>query len=712
MTSSGDWQRVAKLRPSLRAHILIRPQVYRGERWYLLHDRGTGRSLRLNRSAYAFIARLDGEVSVEEARQDLRTAIGDETPTQDEAIKLLVQLFSIDALRSGLPVDAKAFFQRYQGERRLAWRRAALSLLSLRLPLLDPDRLLQALLPLARPLFGWFGALLWLLVVGLAALLAVANFTELRAALTPDILAPQNLVSLTLLFIAVKAVHELAHGLAVKVWGGEVHEAGIAFLVLVPVPYVDASDAWMFRSKYKRALVGAIGVISELFLAAIALFVWLAVEPGAVRDGAFAVIMIASVSTLLFNGNPLLRFDAYYVLQDLIEIPNLYSRSARYYLYLVQRYLFGLRELDSPRTAPGERPWFLFYGLASFVYRMAVMVAIVLFLAAEYFIVGVALAAWALLAQIVLPLFRGLKFLLVGPALAGARPQALATSGLLLVTATALLFFLPVSLTTRVDGVVWVPEQAEVVAATGGFVKEILASPGSLVSSGTELLRLNNPELETRRQVLHARRRGLQARAAAELLQDRVRSQLTRQDLANVDAELAQLDVRQEGLTLRASSSGTVVYPQAETLAGSYLEKGQLAAYVVNPEKLIVRGVVPQDDIGLVRNRVESVQVRLAERVGEVVEASVLRETPAASAILPSAALGAAAGGELAVSGDDDAGKTVEEKIFQVDLALPSGVSVAGLGERAWVRFDHGREPLAKRWLRDGRRMLLSRLSL
>ena len=96
MTSSGDWQRVAKLRPSLRAHILIRPQVYRGERWYLLHDRGTGRSLRLNRSAYAFIARLDGEVSVEEARQDLRTAIGDETPTQDEAIKGMLHEIGID----------------------------------------------------------------------------------------------------------------------------------------------------------------------------------------------------------------------------------------------------------------------------------------------------------------------------------------------------------------------------------------------------------------------------------------------------------------------------------------------------------------------------------------------------------------------------------------------------------------------------------------
>lgn len=306
-----NWSLIAGLAPKLRRHVRIYPQVYRGERWYVLRDESNGRHLRFNTPAYEFIGRMDGDITVQEIWDQMVAVQGKEMLTQDEVAEVLTQLFTIDAMRSGLPLDAKEFFRRFQHDQRLRRLRAIMNPLAVRIRLLDPDQALNGLMPWVRPLFSSTGAALWLLVMGFAGLLGLINFQALSDAVSQDILSPANILLMLLIFIAIKLVHEFAHAFAVKMWGGEVHEMGITLLVLVPVPYVDASAAWGFRDKYKRVLVGAIGILVELFLAALALFLWLAVEPGLVKDAALNAILIGSVSTLLFNANPLLRFDGY-----------------------------------------------------------------------------------------------------------------------------------------------------------------------------------------------------------------------------------------------------------------------------------------------------------------------------------------------------------------------------------------------------------------
>jgi putative peptide zinc metalloprotease protein len=160
-------------------------------------------------------------------------------------------------------------------------------------------------------------------------------------------------------------------------WGGEVHEIGLMLLVFSPVPYVDASSAWGFRDKRKRMVVGGVGIAVELFLGALALFVWLMVEPGMVRAVAYNVMLISGVSTLLFNGNPLLRFDGYYVLADAIEVPNLGARSNTYLGYLFQRYVLGIRTAESSAHSNGERAWMVVYGITSFFYRIFISFVII-----------------------------------------------------------------------------------------------------------------------------------------------------------------------------------------------------------------------------------------------------------------------------------------------------------------------------------------------
>ena len=611
---------------------------------------------------------------------------------------------------SWLSQPHRGFLKRYQSQHNLRQR---LNPLSIRIPLFDPDDLLNRLIVYVRPLFSRTGFILWSLVVGFACLLALVNFSSLIASVDRSMLATGNLVSLLILYPLVKLVHEFAHALAVKTWGGEVHEMGITLLILVPIPHVDATAAWAFRDKYKRTLVGAAGIMAELFLAAIALMVWLAVEPGLVRDAAFNVVFIGSFSTLVFNANPLLRFDGYYVLQDLIEIPNLSTRSNKYYLYLIQRYLFGL-EARSPQTADGEHIWFAVYGLAAVLYRLFIMVAITLFLAEEYLVVGVALGTWAVLTQLILPLFRGVKYLATGMPLAEKRARAGAITLITLGSIVTILLIVPVSLTTHAEGVVWVPDQAEVFSETDGFVKQLLVASGDQVEAGEVLVLLENAELDKSISVLIARRRELTLLRDSEWLVQRVQSQITIAELVSVDAELDMLQERAASLVIRSHVAGTVVLPGERALNGVYLQQGQLLGYVSKKDRLIVRSVVSQADIGLLRNNVSQVQVRLAENPTQTVIGRILRETPAASSTLPSAALTTAGGGNIAVSRSSKTAneRVADEKLFQVDIELPEGLFVTGLGERAYIRFDHGSEPLAMQWYRSSRQLLLSRLSL
>lgn len=708
LSLNPNWSRIAKLRPQLRQHVHLYAQDYRGERWYVLSDQSSRRQLRFNSAAYAFIGRLDGDLDVESVWNKAVAAQGEHALSQDEVIQILTQLFAVDALKSGLPAEATRFFERFQHEQHLRRKNILRNPLAIRIPLFNPDRLLNTLLPWIRPLFTRFAAFSWFGVVGFAGLLALLNFSALSVA-GRGVLEPDNLLSLVVMFIAIKTVHEFAHAFAVKTWGGDVTEMGLTLLVLAPVPYVDASAAWLFRDKRKRMLVGAAGMVAELFVAALALFVWLLVEPGFIKEAAFNLLLIGGVSTVLFNSNPLIRFDGYYILQDWVEIPNLYTRANRYYLYLLQRYLFGLSDQHSPVTAAGEQFWFVVYGLLSFFYRLFILFSIILLLAQKYLVIGVALGIWALVMQIVLPLAKAGHFLLRSPKLESQRARALCVTASVLVVVSVILLFVPAPLTTRAEGVVWVSDQAQIYADANGFVDEVMVVSGAPVKEGTVIVHMRDPVLNSTIAKLDARQRELQLQIVGLARQKRVQSNMIKDELRSVEAELASLRQQEAALLVRSKVEGRLILPDEWKLKGRYLKQGQLMAYVISPESMIIRAVVPQSNIGLVRQQVKTVEVRLAEHLGSPMRVSIVRSTPGGSTSLPSRALGAAGGGAIAVASDEE-GRTAVEKVFAIDLGLPAGSVLSGVGERAYVRFDHGAEPLSRQWFRLGRQLVLSRL--
>ena len=748
------WYRVAGLRPRLKPHLQLHRHHYRGQVWFVLHDPGSGRSHRFTPGARLVLNGMDGHRRMDALWAAAQRQLGEGAPTQDELINLLGQLHDADLMQCDVTPDAAELFQRSQRQSRAKARQAFGNPMALKLPLFDPHRLLDALVVLLRPLWNRWGALLWLCLVGSAGLLALGHRAELSANVADRVLAAHNLVLLGLLFPLIKLLHELGHGVAARMRGGEVHEIGVMLLVFMPVPYVDASSASTFRSRWDRAVVGAAGMGVELALAALAMFVWLAVEPGLVRSLAFNTMLLAGLSTLVFNGNPLLRYDGYYMLADLLEMPNLAGRANRYIGHLVERFAFGLHDTDPQANGTGERVWLAAYAIASYSYRMAVAVAIVLFIAGQFFVVGVVLALWAAGTMILLPAWRTLALLVRAPRLAPVRGRAYGVSAALAVVLVLALFVLPAPLRTRAEGVVWLPEQALVRAGGAGFVSQLLVAPGSLVAAGTPVAALSDPWLDAQLRVAQARQAELQARFDALFVADRAQAEQLRGPLARAAGEVLALKDRLQRLVLTSPSAGRFLVPQAPDLPGRLLRQGDLLGHVIQPSTgdtgvgavnavgaaaatgagagagpgfttegrsnaaaapsssgAVVRVVVQQADIDLVRQDTRAVWLKPAWAPERSDPARVLREVPAGAAELPSRALTTAGGGQLAADPRDQHGLRTLERSFQFDINLPLDLAAA-YGARVHVRFDHGQLPLALQWGRSLRQLLLSRLAV
>ena len=707
---ASSWYRVADLKPRLRSHARLHRHRYRGQVWYLLQDPVSSRVHRFTPAARLFIAAMDGERTVQTLWEITNKHLGEQAPTQDEIIHLLGQLHAADLLQSDVTPDAAEVFDRGERQEKSLQRRSYMNPMAVRIHLWDPDVFLNRVQPLIRLLWSRWGGMLWLAVVLPALLLIPPHWPELSGNFADRVLAVDNLLLLWLVFPLIKALHEFGHAAATKRGGGEVHDIGIVMLVLIPVPYVEASASSVFKSKYERAVVGAAGMAVEVFIAAVAFYFWLLVEPGMARALLFNVMLIAGVSTLLFNGNPLLRYDAYYMLADVLEIPNLANRSLRYWGYLVERYAFGVADAEDPEASTSEKAWFLFYGLASSIYRVLVTITIALFIATQFFVIGIVLAIWAVGAMAVFPLVKTLQHLGTSPRLRQHRRRAVAVTAVTGLVLALLLFVVPAPYRTSAEGVIWLPEQALVRSGNEGFVDALLVSPGTPVAKGELLVRSYEPGLGAQIRHGEARVAELKATYDAQFVADRARAGIAREQLESERSTLALLRTRAEGLLARAGSDGIFVSPKAADMPGRYYRKGELLGYVIDKAPPVGRVVVPQEAVHQVRLATDRVSVRFAHRPDVVAGGRIVRQVPAGDEYLPSRALSTEGGGRITTDPRDQKGAKTMERMFQLDIELTEEdiARKAFFGERVYVRFDHETEPIGLQWYRAVRLLFLS----
>ena len=705
---SPSWYRVADLTPRLRQHIQLHRHEYRGRVWYIMQDQLAGRSQRFSPEAYQFIGLMNGVNTVQQLWDVINEQEGDAAPTQEEIIQLLGQLHSSDALICDVPPDSRELFRRFQRHEKMKWKSRFWSPLAVKFPLWDPEDFLERTLPFVKPLLSKVGFFIWLLIILIAAVYAVVNWNALTENVIDRAFTPNNLLILWFIYPVVKAIHELAHGYAVKYYGGEVHEIGIMLLVLVPVPYIDASSSWGFRDKRQRMLVSAAGIMAELLMGSIALFIWLNVQPGIVHLVAYNVILICGISTILFNGNPLLRFDGYYVLSDGIESPNLGARSTTYLGYLIQRYILKSKEASSPADTKNERWWLIIYGVSAFIYRLFIMFAIIMYIATKFFIVGILLSFWAVFTQIIIPFGKNILFLFTSPKLRKNRNHAIGIASFILISILVLVFLFPVPLWTKTEGVIWPSEQSKIRMGMDGVITKILVPEGTWVKNGQAIITSNDPFLIARVNILEARKNEIEIQLHAVETIDRVQKKIVQEELKAVNADLTHAQKQVKDLTIRSARNGYLFVPRASDLQDRFVRKGQLVAYVIDPsDSYTIKAVISQNDIDLVRKKTDSVDIVIADWEVDSIQSNIVKKVPGGSYQLPTSALGTYGGGSFPVNPRDNTGRTSIERVFEYELQLPSNYRSTYLGRRVHVRFDHGFEPIGLQVYRAIRQLFL-----
>lgn len=702
-TFSESWYRVAKQHLSLRVGVVTRRQNYRGERWVVLENPYSNQYFRLRPEAYEFVVRLRPDRTVEEVWQECIELHPDTAPGQEAVIQLLSQLYFSNLLQYGNATDASQLFERFKKRRQREVGSQFLNIMFMRFPLLDPDRFLVRTLPVVGKFISKFGAVLWLIVVGLG-IKAVADHAETLWGETQGVLSPANLPLLYLALIFVKTLHEFGHAYFCRKWGGEVHVMGIMLMIFTPVPYVDATSSWGFRSKWKRVMVGAAGMIVEIFVAAIAAMVWANTAPGPVHSIAHNIMFVASVSTLIFNINPLLRFDGYYMLSDLLEVPNLHQRSTQQMKHLFEHYLFGVQRSQSPARTKGGAWGYSLFGFSSAIYRVIVFSGILLAIADRFLIIGILMAVICLISWVTVPIIKLFRYLASSPRLDRVRPRAIAVSSAIALLLLVVLQLIPFPNHFRAPGIVRAKERTELASESGGFVEAILVKPGTPIKKGQELLRLRNDEL--REELAHtiARSDELEARILKATKAESADLKPLHQSRIAVDDRLAKLRKDVDKLTIRAAHDGIWVAPGIHDYVGKWITRGASLGLLINPSSFeFVATVLQEDADAIFTNPRPSAEIRLAGQAGEVFEIpqGTWRDIPGEQIILPSLALGWRGGGDVAVDLGDEQGNKAAEPYFKVIASLPPSSDIMLFdGSSGKIRFDLESEPLLSGWLR------------
>jgi putative peptide zinc metalloprotease protein len=567
------------------------------------------------------------------------------------------------------------------------------------------------------------------------------------------VLNPENLPWLYVSMVLIKVVHEFGHAFACKRFGlrdgsgGEVHVMGVMFLVFAPLPYMDASSAWAFRSKWRRIVVGAAGMIVELGFAAVAAVVWAYSAKGTTVSAiCYNVMFIASVSTVLFNGNPLLRYDAYYMLSDLLEIPNLAQRSRTYVYYLVRKYVWGVRHVQDPSHTRGEKGWLAVYALASLAYRVVICIGILVFVADKLFIVGAIMAVAAVVAWVCVPIVKFVHYLATSGELTRVRARAVATTGAVLAAVLVLVGGIPLPDHYRVEGIVEPVRMTVVYGGADGFVEDVLPSgepalsdfavqsvvaqgaialssaswasggptcPAGLLACvpyfqdpnsgepalrGPLLVRAVNPELESKRDELAAELRRLTAERRLRQTKELAEAQILGEQIASMGKQIRRCDEDLKALEVHSPLVGQWVCPDARRFQKAYLKRGEPIGIVASLNDLRVRATAGQQVAAiLVEESQRGVEIRVKGRPDGQYAGLVQKIHPAGQERLPSAALGFAAGGSMQTEAEDRSGTKASERFFEIQVALDAAAAGHFMpGQRVVVRFQVQDKPLAQ----------------
>src|SRR4051812_45556104 len=552
LVSSSSRKLPIRKRPDLKA----RQQRYQGRLYWVVKDPVGLQYYRFEEEEYAILQMLDGQSSLDEIAERFERDFPPQTIRTEELQQFIGMLH-----RSGLVITDAAgqgqqLVKRRSEKKRQELLATATNILSMRFKGIDPERFFNFIYPYIRWFFS-VPAMLVCITIGLSALtLIVVQFDFFHSRL-PDFhsfFKAQNWLWLGLTLCITKILHEFGHGLSCKHFGGECHEIGVMFLVLTPCLYCNVSDSWMLPNRWHRAAIGAAGMYVELILASICTFIWWFTSPGPVNYICLNVMFISSVSTLMFNANPLLRYDGYYILSDILEIPNLRQKASTILNRKLGAWCLGLEEPEDP-FLPQRKQWlFATYTVASAIYRWVVTFSILYFLNRVFEpyglkVLGQAIALGSLYGLLIQPLWNLYKFFSVPGRLGKVKSIRVYATLLVITGAIVGIGFVPLPSHVYCPLEVQARDAKSVYVTTvDGILEKTFVQPGDRVTKGQLLAQLSNididikiGELTGQRDVYEAQLKGL---TLVSLADRKASSEIepTTKALASTKERLAQLN--------------------------------------------------------------------------------------------------------------------------------------------------------------------------
>jgi len=724
LLSSSARKLFVRKRPDLTA---LRQQ-YLGRSYWVVKDPIGLNYYRFQDEEYAILQMLDGETSLDEIKERFE----EEFPPQKITLEELQQFLGM-LHRSGLVVadvsGQGGQLHKRRGERkRKEFLAAATNILCIRFKGFDPERLLNKWYPCVRWFFSPVTVALCCLLALSALTLVTVQFDVFRAKLPEfyQFFSPHNAFLLALVLGVTKVFHEFGHGFACKHFGGECHEMGVMILVLTPCLYCNVSDSWMLPSKWRRAAIGAAGIYMEVLLASIATFLWWFSEPGLFHNLCLNVMFISSITTIIFNANPLLRYDGYYILADLMEIPNLRQKATSILSRKLGQWCLGLEPPEDPFLPQRNQLFFVLYSIAAAVYRWFVALSICWFLYKLFQSYGleilgqlmVAMSLWGLL---IMPLYRLGKFFYIPGRIEQVKKSRFYTTLSVLGIVLLAVIFLPLPHSVVCTLELQAHDARSVYVDVAGKLVSLDVKSGDQVAANQQLAQLQNIDLnlevaklegsvsEYKIRLENLRQQRFRDRQAAAQIPQ------VEEALKTVENQLKQKTRDQQRLRLAAPIAGMVLPPPItpsrddpeEKLSmwsgtpldlenvGVFLEQGVLFCQVGDPKKLEAVLVIDQGDRNFIRDG-QRVDIKLEGFASSTIHGAIEEIAESEIKVTPRR-LSTKSGGELPSITDPDTG--VERPMntsYQARVLIedPDGRFRLGLRpSQGAYRLDSARDP-------------------
>jgi putative peptide zinc metalloprotease protein len=697
-----------------RTDLVVKQIEFQGVSHFVIKDPVGLTYHRLRADQYRVLRMLDGRKNLESIRDDLVRAFPAVSPTLTDTQMLVADLHQKGLAYSIRPGQAAARIDQKRKNQRRKFLSGLTNILSLRLPGWDPDALLGAMVPWTRWVYHPVTAAVASLFVISSWLLLAIQFRAFQAGLPAfnQFFGWPNLIFLWMTLACSKIIHEFGHGLSCKMFGSECHEMGVMLLVGSPCLYCDVSDSWMLKNKWPRILIGAAGMIIEVVLSAIAIFLWWMTDAGLFHYLCLNLFFVTTVTTVIFNANPLMRLDGYYMLSDFLEIPNLRQKADKLTREWLSHLCLGIEPKHDPFMPQTNRRWFILYAIASKLYSWFILSGILIFLYTvlkPYGLqsIGQSLAFFSfsgILVQMVTNVYQ----VLAAPRERPIQKWRLALTTIFLAIVIGCLGQIEIPFIQWAAFIIEPSDVQHVFTKVPGELIELDVKAGDHVEKGQQLAVLSDPRLdEMKRDLTMQRELRLKSMRHATVMDDRRERALAEEALNSVNDQLAKLNEQMQHLVILAPISGTVVEPprerpltmhQAKThlagWSGTPLDKKNAGAFLTERTKLL--SIAPSNSMQaiLYLDQSDRHDVYVGLEVGlkfehlpeRVYRGKIVRIATAHSDYVPEM-MAVKNGGLLATTTDREGKEQLQESAYQATVYLEETPDLMRTNLRGNARF-------------------------